>query len=154
MNDNVINALQELKHVVAVAAELKAERIFREIGIYPFAADAHVVQGELYRRRLLIDDNFGPILENALKGEYPKAEDFDKKLDWHEYPLEGVILHRLVNVRSCLDLDFIQRHIPPNLYDGIKMKWTKDPMFIPYVETALDERLKEKIRVIGGKKNE
>lgn len=42
-------------------------------------------------------NHWEPLLRKALEGEFPPPSEFGKELEWHYYPLEGVICHIMVN---------------------------------------------------------
>lgn len=47
-----------------------------------------------------------PILEAALQGKFPAKEELRAEVEWHYYPLEGVICHYVGNSYSFLENRF------------------------------------------------
>lgn len=155
MSANQKTALEELRNKVVVAAELRCGEIFKEYGLYPPAS--HTIQeGDQYEKILNFNDNFRPTLEAALEDRYPSSEDFGREVDWHEYPLEGVILHRLGNLRLWIESALTRnkavwdRYLPGDV--PYKRSWIKDKGNIPYVKKFLEDATTEALERLGGAK--
>jgi len=91
-------------------------------------------------------DHWQPILRNAMADKLPEFTEFGKKLDWHYYPLEGVIGHIMGNAygRMRNNLKKIFLDIP---YDIDPISWTiknvSDEEFSQHISVFLEAKHEE-----------